>query len=474
VTFQGEQHERLVVVSNRGPYRLRETARGLKYERSVGGLASAVLPVLERWGGVWIAAGRPGGRHPSDRSRPSFDLRYVELPEDKEAGYYSGMSNDALWPLCHYFLGRVRYERKYWEAYEWVNRRFAEVIVEEAGEDDIIWIHDYHLARVPHYLRQLRPTARIAFFWHIPFPAPELFRTLPWRRQFLESLLLTDVLGFHIPEYVKNFGGATSEVLGTPLNGETIEQAGHTTQVIARPIAIDYDAIEREAKSERVVKRANHLRETLRGQVITLGVERLDYTKGIAERLRGMERLLESNYELRGKVTLIQIVTPSREEGVEAYREKKREIDEIVGRVNGKFSNDLWVPIHYLYRTFSASRLVVYYRAADVALVTPLRDGLNLVAKEYVASRVDQDGVLILSEFAGVSGQLPEALLVNPYSDEDMATGIERALRMSKEEQRRRMQPMQSRLKEEGISWWTQEFLDRMAAVNYRRERLPV
>ncbi len=474
MTMQGDQHERLVVVSNRGPYRLRETARGLKYERSVGGLASAVLPVLERWGGVWIAAGRPGGRHPSDRSRPSFELRYIDLPEDKENDYYHGMSNDALWPLCHYFLGRVRYERKFWDAYDWVNRRFAEVIVEEAAEDDIIWIHDYHLARVPYYLRQLRPNARIAFFWHIPFPAPEMYRTLPWRRQFLESLLMTDVLGFHIQEYVDNFGDATAELLDARLAGETIEHNGHSTQVIARPIAIDYEAIEREAKSERVVKRTEHLRETLRDQVIALGVERLDYTKGIVERLRGMERLLESNYELRGKVTLIQIVTPSREEGVEAYREKKREIDELVGRLNGKFSNDLWVPIHYLYRSFNPSRLAVYYCAADIALVTPLRDGLNLVAKEYVASRVNQDGVLILSEFAGVTSQLPEALLVNPYSDEDMATGIERALRMTKEEQRRRMQPMQNRLREEGISWWTQEFLDRMAAVNYRQEQMPV
>ncbi len=470
----GEGRERLVVVSNRGPYRLRETARGLKYERSIGGLASAILPVLERWGGVWIAAGRPAGRHVSDRSRPSFRLRYIDLPEDKEAGYYQGISNNALWPLCHYFLGRVKYERKYWDAYEWVNRRFAEVITEEAGEEDIIWIHDYHLGRVPYYLRQLRPDARIAFFWHIPFPSPELFRTLPWRRQFLESLLLSDVLGFHVDEYVRNFGEATAEVLGAPLTNGIIEYAGHTTQVIARPIAIDYDMIEHAAKSDRVIKRAEHLRESMRGQVIALGVERLDYTKGIPERLRGMERLLESNYELRGKVTLIQIVTPSREEGVEAYREKKREIDEIVGRVNGKFSNDLWVPIHYLYRSFTPSRLVVYYTAADIALVTPLRDGLNLVAKEYVASRVNQDGVLILSEFAGVSSQLPEALLVNPYSDEDVATGLERALRMTKEEQRRRIEPMQSRLKEEGIAWWTQAFLDRMAKVNYHQEQLPV
>lgn len=458
---------RLVVVSNRGPYHVRETPEGLKYEKAVGGLTTALLPIVGRWGGLWIASGKPDGRRPSDSEDLAFDLRY-EVSEEDERGYYYGMANNALWPLSHYFLGRLHYERKYWEAYDRVNRRFAEVILEETGADDVIWVHDYHLARVPYYLRQARPAARIAFFWHIPFPAPEMFRTLPWRRQFLESLLMCDLIGFHIAEYVKNFGAAAAELLGAEVDGEIIRHAGRAAQVIARPIGIDYAAVEKQARATRTEKRAEHLRETMRGQVLTLGVERMDYTKGIVERLRGMELLLETKSDLRGKVTLIQIVTPSREEGVEAYREKKREIDEVVGRINGKFSNDVWTPVRYIYRAFNPARLVVYYRAADIALVTPLRDGLNLVAKEYVASRVNHDGVLILSEFAGAICQLPEALPVNPYSDEDMAAAIERALRMPKEEQRRRMQAMQSRLQTEGITWWAEEFLDRMAQAHHR------
>ncbi len=458
---------RLVIVSNRGPYHLRETPEGLRYVKSVGGLTSAIIPVLEQWGGVWIASGKPAGRFPSAPQRPLFDLRYIDLPEEYQSDFYDGMSNNALWPLCHYFLGRVHYERRYWEAYEAVSRRFAEAILEEAGEDDVIWIHDYQLARVPFYLRRARPSARIAFFWHIPFPSPEMYRTLPWRRQLLESILMSDLVGFHIPEYVKNFGEAAGELLNARVEREIIQHAGRTIQLVARPIGIDHDAIEKQARAVRIAKRAERLRESVRGQTLILGVERLDYTKGIAERLRGIERLLDTRPEWRGKVTLIQIVTPSREEGVEAYRDKKREIDEIVGRINGTFSNDLWVPILYLYRAFSPSRLSVYYRAADIALVTPLRDGLNLVAKEYVASRVNQDGVLILSEFAGVRCQLTEALMVNPYSDEDMAGAIEQALNMPKEEQSRRMQAMQKRIRQEGTTWWTQDFIDRMALVHH-------
>jgi trehalose 6-phosphate synthase len=225
--------------------------------------------------------------------------------------------------------------------------------------------------------------------------------------------------------------------------------------------------VAKQARSAGTEKRVQRLRETVQGQTLIMGVERMDYTKGILERLKGMEHLLRMNSQLHGKVTLFQLVTPSRE-GIAAYREKKREIDEVVGRINGRFSTDVWTPVHYLYRSFAPSRLIVYYRAADIALVTPLRDGLNLVAKEYVASRVDQDGVLILSEFAGVTCQLPEALIVNPYDVEDMAGSIEEALHMPREEQRRRVAIMQGRIKAESISWWMDEFLNLMAGIHRR------
>ncbi len=458
---------RLVVLSNRGPYRLRETPEGIKYERSVGGLTTALLPMLEKYGGVWIASGRPPGRFHNVPGRPSFDVEHIELTPEEERSYYYGLANEALWPLCHYFLDRVCYSHAEWEMYDQVNRRFAQVALANAAPDDIIWVHDYHLARVPGHLRHMRPAARIALFWHIPFPAPEVFRTFPWRRELLESMLASDVIGFHVPEYVENFCENVNEILGGSSEGDVIRYAGHQSQVVACPIGIDYNALEKQARSLRIEHRADRLRSSIEGQRMIIGVERLDYTKGIAERLRGVERLLDTRPEWRGKVTLFQIITPSREEGVESYRVKKREVDELIGRINGKFSNDIWTPIHYLNRAFNPARLVVYYRAADIALVTPLRDGLNLVAKEYVAARVDQDGVLILSEFAGVSSQLPEAILVNPYSEDDMASSIEYALLMTKDEQRRRMRAMQSRIKEQDISWWTQQFLDRMRAIQH-------
>lgn len=463
-TLSHRQAFRLIVVSNRGPFHFRDVEGSLKYEPSVGGLTTAVLPIIEKTGGVWVAWGEPEGRHASPPGRPPFDLRYIELSSEEVDGFYYGISNSAFWPLCHYFLGRVEYNHDEWQTYEKVNEKFAQVVLEEAGEDDVIWVHDFQLSRVPFYIRRQRPRARIAFFWHIPFPAPEMFRTLPWRRQVLESLLACDLIGFHTPEYVKNFKETAVELIGAADDGDRLGLRDHSTDLVALPIAIDYDAVEKQARTRAVERRVQRLRETMPNQALMLGVERMDYTKGVLERLRGFEYLLQSEPQWREKVTFFQIVTPSRE-GIAAYREKKREVDEIVGRINGKFSNDLWVPLHYIYRSFGPARLAVYFRAADVALVTPLRDGLNLVAKEYVASRVRQDGVLILSEFAGVTGQLPEALIVNPYDVQDMARAIVESLKMPPEEQRRRMSAMQARLKTEGISWWMQEFLDRMANI---------
>lgn len=455
---------RLVVASSRGPFHYRTGRLGSHWEKTVGGLVTAVLPVLQSLGGVWIAWGDPPGHHSNLPGRTAFDLRYLELSPQQVEGFYYGFSNSALWPLCHYFLGRVHYDRDQWATYEQVNRLFADAVLEEAHENDIIWVHDYQLARVPISIRHARPSARVAFFWHIPFPAPEIYRTLPWRRQVLRGLLSCDLIGFHIPEYAENLQQAAIELLAAQVEGEFIRYEGHVTQAIARPIGIDYDQVAREARSDRVARRAAKLRESLQGQKLILGVERMDYTKGILERLRGFERLLELKPELRGQVTLFQIVTPSREL-VEAYKEKKREIDETVGRINGRFSNDLWMPVHYLYRSFSPQRLMAYYRAADIALVTPLRDGLNLVAKEYVAARTEEDGVLVLSEFAGVSKQLPEAVLVNPYDVDDMAKALEQALAMPREEQTRRLQAMQKRTQAQGISWWANEFLERMTSL---------
>ncbi len=455
---------RLIVVSNRGPYHLHVTKQGIKREKTVGGLVTSLLPMIEKWGGVWIARGDPAGRYPGRTGTPSFDLRYIQLSTEQIQGFYYGLANNALWPLCHYFLGRVHYSGKEWQTYQEVNRLFAQTTMEEAREDDVIWVQDYHLALVPCFIRQERPSARIAYFWHIPFPAPEVFRTLPWRVELLSCMLACDLIGFHIPEYADNFCETVSDVLGARVDGDCIYYGGRMTRVLARPIGIDYQWISRTARSRVIEDRVKKLRQTLAGQILIFGVERLDYTKGIFERLQAMENLLERAPELHRKVCLIQIVTPSRAR-VTAYRQRKREIDELVGRINGRFSDGIWMPIRYLYRRVSPTELIAYYRAADIALVTPLRDGLNLVAKEYAVSRTEGDGVLILSEFAGAAYQLPEALLVNPYSIEDISEALLHALKMPKEEQRRRMNAMQRRIKSQDIFWWALEFLERMSEI---------
>ncbi len=465
MSAKGRQPFRLILASNRGPYRLQITKQGIKREKAVGGLVSSILPMMEKFGGVWLAAGDPPGRYSNAPGRPPFDLRYIQLTAEQIQGYYHGLANGALWPLCHYFLERAQYIQEQWEIYEQVNRQFAQAVLEEAREEDVIWVQDYQLARVPCILREARPTARIAFFWHIPFPAPEVFRTLPWRSPLIRSLLACDLIGFHIPAYAENFIRTAVALFGVQVEDGVVQYKGHATQVLARPIGIDYEVIERWARLKRTEQRVSQLRANLREQTVILGVERMDYTKGILERLRAMERLLELKPELHGTVTLIQIVTPSRQ-GVAAYRRSKREIDEMVGRINGRFSDGIWVPIRYLYRSFSLAELMAYYRAADVALVTPLRDGLNLVAKEYVAARIHADGVLILSEFAGVAEQLQEALIVNPYNLEELAGALAQALAMRQEEQHVRMVAMQARIKQQDITWWADEFLQRMNQIS--------
>lgn len=460
MTSAAPHHPRLVVVSNRGPYHLTLTRQGLRREKNIGGLVTSVLPMLERVGGTWVAWGDPEGTYdlPVPPQRPPVKLRYLHLTPEQVQRSYHGFSNNALWPMCHYFLGRVHYELSDWKTYEQVNRLFAETALAETGPGDVLWVHDYQLTRTPFYIRQQRPEARLLFFWHIPFPAVEIYRTLPWRREVLEGLLACDLIGFHIAEYARNFIEAAVNVLGARAEGQTLYHAGRRTCVQARPIGIDFELVDREARTARTEARVHNLRRQLGNHAFILGVERMDYTKGVVERMRGVEALLDRQPQWAGQFTLIQIVTPSRTE-VEAYRQKKREVDEAVGRVNGRFSDGLWVPIRYLYRAVSLQELIAYYRLSDIGLVTPLRDGLNLVAKEYVAARIHEDGVLILSEFAGVAEQLPEALMTNPYSADDMADALALALQMPRADQQQRMRPMRERVKTQDIVWWADQFL---------------
>jgi alpha,alpha-trehalose-phosphate synthase [UDP-forming] len=354
-------------------------------------------PAMRQRGGVWI--GWPGAKlRPDERlDTPDspYELHPIALSGNETKRFYHGFSNGALWPLFHSLPERMALDRRNWEIYESVNERFAEAALEEMRDDDLVWVHDYHLALCPEFIRRRRPDARIAFFLHIPFPPYDVYRILPSYRAILRGLLACDLVGFHSPGYVSNFQECVERLLGARVDRETgtIEHGDHTVHVGAFPLGIDYTEYEQRAREAPRPKRPTRER-------IVLGVDRLDYTKGIPERMMAYERMLELHKEHRGEVTLIQIAVPSREQVTE-YQSLKREIDELVGRINGRFGTSLWTPIRYIHRSIPPQRLSALYRDSSVALVTPLRDGMNLVAKEFVASQTEDPGVLVLSRMAG-------------------------------------------------------------------------
>ncbi len=451
---RGEQP--ILVVSNRLPVTLQRGTSGLERRRSTGGLVSALEPVLSKQGGTWV--GWPGmklrpGESLSESGDP-YQMRGVELTDTEVNRYYHGFSNRTLWPLFHCFPERTRFDRRDWETYEEVNARFAEITAEESEETGLIWVHDYQLTRTPLHLRRLAPQARIAFFLHIPFPPYDVFRLLPWARQILRGLLAADLIGFHVSAYASNFLTCVEHILAARVDSASglVEHGERTVQVGAFPLGIDFELYD---------SRARHAgpQPGMRDQKIILGVDRLDYTKGIPERIRALERLLELHPEHREKVVLLQLAVPSRGQ-VAAYQELKREIDELVGRVNGRFATATWSPIRYLYRSVPPEQLAALYRDAQVALVTPLRDGMNLVAKEFAACQVDDPGVLILSRLAGAAESMREALLVNPYSLDGTADALHRALTMQEPERRSRMVALRGRERRYDLNFWLRGFLE--------------
>lgn len=461
MTAPSPLRESLVVVSNRLPVTLERKRQDLERRPSSGGLVSALSPVLEKTGGLWI--GWPGLQLREGESLSSPDDPYRMVPVDLSASevnrYYHGFSNATLWPLFHCFPERSRLERRDWEVYDQVNERFAAVTAEHSQTDELILVQDYQLLRMPLHLRKARPAARIAFFNHIPFPPYDVFRLLPWSRELLLGMTACDLIGFHVPGYVENFLSCAERVLGARVDRETgvVEYGDRTVQVGAYPIGIDY---ERFADAARAAPEGDKPRER-----IVLGIDRLDYTKGIPERIRSFERLLELHPEHREKVVLLQVAVPSRIQ-VREYGTLKAEIDELVGRVNGNLATSQWSPIRYLYRSVSQSRLVSMYRDADVAMVTPLRDGMNLVAKEYVAAQVGDPGVLILSRLAGAAETMHEALQVNPYNTDGVAEALHRALTMEVEERAERMQALQRREREKNVDRWLATFLQSARAAH--------
>jgi trehalose 6-phosphate synthase/phosphatase len=451
-----ERERPIVVASNRLPFTFQRGPRGLERRPSPGGLVSALEPVLRRRGGTWI--GWPGlelrdDEQVSARGR-NYRIRPVRLSDSEVQRYYHGFSNRTLWPLFHSLPERTRYDRRDFEAYQHVNALFAEAIHASARHAELVWIHDYHLMQAPSALRLADPERRIAFFLHIPFPPYDIFRLLPWHREILRGLLSCDLIGFHVGGYVQNFLDCVERRLGAQVDRRSlrITYAGRTIQVGAFPIGIEFELF------EDLARKAAH-RSAGRPERIVLGVDRLDYTKGIPERIRAFERLLELHPRHRENVVLLQVAVPSRSQVTE-YRQLKSEIDELVGRVNGRFATAQWSPIRYLYRSFAQDRLCALYRDADVALITPLRDGMNLVAKEYVTCQVEERGVLVLSSMAGAAETMREALIVNPNDIEATAEEIHRALTMDEEHRRARMAALRRRESREDVHAWVQSFLE--------------
>jgi trehalose 6-phosphate synthase len=465
----------LIVVSNRLPYNIPRRSDSRRPKRNVGGLVSAMEPVLEKSGGSWI--GWDGVSLPSAgavasvvasprtfRTHNGIDLYGVPLSEREVGRYYHGFSNRALWPLFHDLLSIAVFYPEDYSAYVRVNRRFAETTLARAGKNDRIWVHDYHLMLVPVFLREMGFRGRIDFFLHIPFPAPEIFRALPSRDTLMRGLLAADTAVFHTRSYRENFVGAAESIVGARLTRIqedecVLEHSEGCTVAGVGPIGVDVNEFERIADSKETAAKVEKLRAYHAGRAVMFSADRLDYTKGIVERLHAVERMLVRRPSLAGKFELVQIVVPSRHQ-VEEYRELKRLIDEEAGRINSQYGLEEWAPIRYRYRALDREDLIAHYRLATVALVTPLKDGMNLVAPEFVVSRTDGDGVLVLSEFAGVAEHLDGAVLVNPYDVDRCAEAIVSALTMSVEERRRRMADLRRQVRANPVSVWADRCLN--------------
>jgi alpha,alpha-trehalose-phosphate synthase [UDP-forming] len=454
---------RLLVVSNRAPVEVVRSAEGTRIVRTVGGLAGALDGALRKSGGEWIAWVGPhaGDELPAGATGLGYPIRSVRLKERDVNNYYAGFANQVLWPLCHMFPSRCSFQERYWNAYRHANERFAAAVQAAAQPADQVWVHDFHLCLVPGLLRSGGLAGPVGVFWHVPFPPPSIFGILRWRTEILGGLLGADLIGFQTEQDAKNFVESVRQFLDLPIvdNPRRVVLPGREVRVVALPIGVDYEAFRTQAASPPVREKAMRLRQALGAEVVMLGVDRLDYTKGIIERLRGYERLLERQPEWRRRVCLVQITVPSRDR-VPLYRDMKREIDETVGRISGRFSYEGRTPLQYMYTALGPEALTAYYVAADLALVTPLRDGMNLVAKEYVACKGGQDGLLLLSEFAGAAQELREAVQVNPYDPEAIRRGLEHCLFMPAEERRRRMRLLDRRVARRDLTWWTTHFLD--------------
>ncbi len=461
----------LVVVANRLPIDRFREGGVVEWRRSPGGLVSALEPAMTGRQGTWVGwSGETDG--PPDDLPDDDAVRLVAVPLDltEKEEYYDGFCNGTIWPLYHDAVETPAYERSTWGAYQTVNRRFAERVADVAAPGATVWVHDYQLQLVPAMLRALRPDVRIGFFLHIPFPPRELFMQLPWRREIVEGLLGADLIGFQVPNAAQNFVVLAHRLAGATGPAHALRWGGRTVQVGAFPISIDVDHYEALAERDDVERRRIDLRRRLGSPgTVLLGVDRLDYTKGIEVRLRAYHELLVDGVISAPDTVMVQVATPSREQ-VGGYLSLRERVERLVGEINGDFGQVGFPAVHYLHRHLALKELIALYRAADVMVVTPLRDGMNLVAKEYVATRVDGMGILVLSEFAGSALELGAALQVNPHDLDGVKSAIARAVTMEAPEIRRRMRVMRRQVRERDVHHWASSFLDTLAGSGLSEE----
>lgn len=469
----------LVIAANRLPVdRVVAPDGSSQWHRSPGGLVTAMDSVMRGREGAWVGWAGETGAAPEPFEESGMWLHPVPLSEQERETYYEGFSNDTLWPIYHDVIVPAHFHREWWQDYERVNQRFAEAVCEVAAPGAKVWIHDYQLQLVPALVRALRPDVRIGWFNHIPFPPVELFAQLPWRRQILEGLLGADYLGFQRTPDAQNFLRACRQLDARTTKGDTVATAdpdGRTRQVRASavPISVDFGGLEELAKTEPVRRRAEQIRASLGNpEVVMLGVDRLDYTKGIRHRLKAYEELLADEAISSPAVTLVQVATPSRER-VLAYKQLRTEVETTVGRINGAYSAIGAPAVHYLHQSYPREEMAALFQAADIMLVTPLRDGMNLVAKEYVTCRHDDGGALVLSEFTGAWHEMKQSFVCNPHDIEGLKQVMLRVMSLEDRERRRYMRALRRRVGDNDVQKWADTFLTNLEMAPERPPRPP-
>ena len=464
-----------IIISNRLPVKIEQENNELVYKASEGGLATGLNSVFKQGNNLWV--GWPGLAIEKSQEEEVHSnlikqhMKPIFLSSEEIEDFYEGFSNETLWPNFHYFNQYTVYKEELWLAYQRVNKKFAESLSEELEDDDTVWIHDYQLLLLPQLIRAISPNATIGFFLHIPFPSYESFRLLPWRRELLNGLLGADFLGFHTYDDMRHFLSSVNRLAGLGNSNGTIKVKNRLIKADALPMGIDYEKYATSAQDPETLAREARYRKSIGTVKLILSIDRLDYSKGIPQRLRAFELFLSKYPDFKEKVSLFMVVVPSRD-SVSKYKQLKEEIDLLVGRINGQFSKLNWTPIHYFYRSFPLPALSAFYRISDVALVSPMRDGMNLVCKEYVASRLDKKGVLILSEMAGASKELSDAIIVNPNDIHQLVEAMHKALTMPEDLQIESMTSMQKSLKRYNIHAWVKLFMDELANVKKEQSHL--